>query len=89
MVKSKNRNKKTELNTYRESDVKGDIVFAENVQKSAYVIRSNDTPSWRTVSCALLTLKVENFYLPFRHTNTNSVHDGMAIYFAFESINKK
>jgi hypothetical protein len=28
-------------------------------------------------------------YLPCGHTNTNSVHDGMAINFALEIINKK
>jgi hypothetical protein len=35
------------LNTlsYRASILKGHIVFAENVQKSAYVICSNDSPS--------------------------------------------
>jgi hypothetical protein len=39
---------------------------------------------------ALLALKVENFsYLPCGHTNTNSVHDGMAINFTLEDINKK
>jgi hypothetical protein len=35
---------------------------------------------------ALLTLKVD---LPRGHTNTNSVHDGMAINFALKDINKK
>jgi hypothetical protein len=28
-------------------------------------------------------------YFPYKHTNINSVHDGMAIYFAVEDINKK
>jgi hypothetical protein len=30
---------------YRESVLKGENVFAKNVQKSAYVISSNDAPS--------------------------------------------
>jgi hypothetical protein len=40
---------------------------------------------------ALLTLKVENslICLVGTHTNTNRVHDGMAINFALEDINKK
>jgi hypothetical protein len=29
------------------------------------------------------------FYLPCGHTNTSNVHNGMAIYFALENINKK
>jgi hypothetical protein len=37
---------------------------------------------------ALLTLKFLS-YLPCRHTNTISVHDGMANYFALKIINKK
>jgi hypothetical protein len=40
--------------------------------------------------CALLRLKVENsFYLPCRHTNTNSIHDGIEIYFDLKNSNKK
>jgi hypothetical protein len=38
---------KDDLNSlsYRESVLKGDIVFAKNVHKSAYVIFRNDAPS--------------------------------------------
>jgi hypothetical protein len=37
----------------------------------------------------LLTLKVENSIICPVHTNTNRVHDGVAINFALEDINKK
>jgi hypothetical protein len=38
---------------------------------------------------AMLMQKVEKFYLPCRHMDTNRVQGGMAIYFALENINKK
>jgi hypothetical protein len=38
---------------------------------------------------ALLKLKVENSLTCLVGTRTPSVHDGMAIYFALENINKK
>jgi hypothetical protein len=39
--------------------------------------------------CALLVLKVENSLICRVGTHTNSVHDKMAIYFAFEGTNNK
>jgi hypothetical protein len=34
----------------------------------------------------LLRLKVKKLYLPGRHMNTNSIYNGMAIYFVLEVI---
>jgi hypothetical protein len=38
---------------------------------------------------ALITLKVENYLICLVDMNTNSVHDGMAVYFALENNDKK
>jgi len=35
---------------------------------------------------ALLTMKIELFYLHFKHTNTNNIYSGMAIYFALKTV---
>jgi hypothetical protein len=75
-----------------ESVIKGDIVVTENVQKSAYVICSNDdAPGWRTVFDEY-TAHSENrkfTYLHCRHTDTNSVQDRMTAFFALENIINK